>query len=238
MSDVQLERTAGGIYRPAGGDERLWVKFSRKSRRNAFRSEQEGRPIYEPVDYVTIQQPGERDQLVTPVREEHKLRFPRQWAAYQQSVDQASPGTPVQILFPNEPHITDLLLDLHIQTVEQLAQLSEHGIERLGMDGRKYVQKAKAAMEKSESIKEVTRIQHELTEAQSEIAVLKANNEQLLRRLDALEAMSEAAGDPDRVSLANLSKRGRALEKERRARVAAEAQGAFDPPPVREQLVE
>jgi hypothetical protein len=178
-----------------GGDGRLWVKFIKKSRRNAFRSEQEGRPIYEPVDYVQIQQPGERDQLVRPVREEDWHRFPRQWAAYQADSEQVPDGTPIQMLFPNEPHIVDLLRDLKILTVEQLAQLTEHGISRLGMDGRKYVQRAKGAMDKSENSKEVNRLSHELTDAQDRMAVLERANQVLQERLAALEAARDDEED-------------------------------------------
>jgi hypothetical protein len=182
-----------------GGDGRLWVKFIKKSRRNAFRSEQEGRPIYEPVDYVQIQQPGERDQLVRPVREEDMHRFPRQWAAYQADSEQVPDGTPIQMLFPNEPHIVDLLRDLKILTVEQLAQLTEHGISRLGMDGRKYVQRAKGAMDKAENSKEVNKLAHELTDARDRMAVLERANTVLQERLAALEeAREEDEDEPPR----------------------------------------
>lgn len=186
-----------GEVQVGGGDARLWVKFEKKSRRNAFRSEQEGRPIYEPIDYVRIQQPGERDQLVRPVREEDKLRFPRQWAAYQADSEQVPDGTPIQLLFPNEPHIVELLHDLKILTVEQLAKLTEHGINRLGMDGRKYVQRALAAMDKAENSKEVNRLARELADATDRMEVLERANQRLLERLDALEAEAEANDEPE-----------------------------------------
>jgi hypothetical protein len=214
-----------------GGDARLWVKFTKKSRRNAFRSEQEGRPIYEPVDYVQIQQPGERDQLVRPVREEDKFRFPRQWAAYVADTEQVPDGTPIQMLFPNEPHIVELLRDLKILTVEQLAQLTEHGITRLGMDGRKYVQRALAAMDKSENSKEVSKLSRQLTDAQDRMAVLERANTLLQERLAALEERRSA--DRDDTEEEPRPRRGR-------PRYAPPPDEATPPPPPqhREQLVE
>jgi hypothetical protein len=176
-----------------GNDSRLWVKFVRRSRRNPHRSEQEGRPIYEPVDYIQIQQPGERDRLDRPVREDDKHRFRRQWEAFQADAEQTPDGTPIVLLFPNEQHITEMLRDLKILTVEQLAQLTEQGITRLGMDGRKYVQRAKAAMDKSENTRLVSSLSHDLADAKDRVKVLEEGNAALQRRLEALE---EAARPP------------------------------------------
>lgn len=193
MSDyfAPMEADRSGQLRLAGGDSRLWVQFERKSRRNAYRSEIEGRPIYEPVDYVKIQQPGERDQWVGPVTEQHKQRFPQQYAQFIANNEQTPDGTPVSLLFPNEPHIVELCLDLRIQTVEQLGNLTEQAIDRLGMDGRKYVAKAQAALDKSEAVREVTRLEHELNGARDEIDVLKTAVEQQSARMAALERLLE-----------------------------------------------
>lgn len=180
-----------GVMRLEGGDARLFVRFEKRSRRNAYKSDLEGRPVYEPVDYVRIKQPAERDEWVGPVTEAHKHRFPRQWEQYQKEAEQTPEGTPVELLFPNEPHVIELMLDLKIQTIEQLATITEGGIERLGMQGRKYVTKAQAAMDKSEALKEVTKLTRELADAQDELATLRGANERLQARMQALEDMMD-----------------------------------------------
>lgn len=191
MSDVwsPMAPDAYGNLRVAGGDARLYVKFEKRSRRNAYKSEIEGRPIYEPVDYIKIQQPGERDQWIGPATEAHKQRFPHQWRQYAEQTEQTPVGTPVQLLFPNEPHIVELLLDLKIQTIEQLGALTEHGIERLGMDGRRYVAKAQSALDRSEAVREVTKLEHTVGLQADEIAVLKQANSELGARITAMERM-------------------------------------------------
>lgn len=193
MSDyfAPMAPDASGAMRLTGGDERLWVRFEKRSRRNAYKSELEGRPIYEPVDYIKIQQPGERDQVMRPVQEADKQRFGRQWEQYQRETEQTPEGTPIQLLFPNEPHVVELMLDLRIQTMEQLAQLTEGAIERLGMDGRKYVSKAQAALDRAQALKEVTRLEHTLRDAQDELETLRKANADLQRRMDALEELAE-----------------------------------------------
>lgn len=180
-----------GVMRLEGGDQRLFVRFEKRSRRNAYKSDLEGRPVYEPVDYVRIKQPAERDEWVGPVTEAHKHRFPRQWEQFQKETEQTPEGTPVELLFPNEPHVVELMLDLKIQTIEQLAGITEGGIERLGMQGRKYVNKARAALDKSEALKEVTKLTRELDDARDELATLKGANERLQARMQALEEMME-----------------------------------------------
>lgn len=186
---------AFGQLRLAGGDARLFVQFRRTSRRNGFKSDQEGRPIYEPADFVKIQQPGERDCFDGPVTEAIKARFPDRYKQFLENVEQVPEGTPVQLLFPNQPHVVETMLDLRIQTVEQLAAISEHGIERLGMDGRKYVVRAQAAMEKSEALREVTKLEHVVADQADEIDVLKQSLAEQRTQIAALrEMMQQQAG--------------------------------------------
>jgi hypothetical protein len=199
MSDTQFARPTGigeGGRVQFGADDRLWVKFVRKSVRNPGKSDREGRPIYEPVDFVQIQQPGERDMLMRPVREEDKYRWPRLWEAYQAHTEQTPEGSPVQLLFPNEPHIADMMKDLRVLTIEQLAQLSEHGITRLGMDGRRYVAKAQAALDQTAAAREVGRLTRALEEEKERGQLLADNFKLLQDRFDALERRMEEDEEP------------------------------------------
>ena len=41
-----------------------WVRFYQNSVYQSFRSEKEGRPIYEPVDFIEIRFPGDDKQIV------------------------------------------------------------------------------------------------------------------------------------------------------------------------------
>lgn len=187
MSDfAQMEMVGGGLARPAGGDTKLWVKFVRRSRINAAKSEAAGRPIHEACDYVQIQQPGERDRVDRPVTEWDKARFPRHWAQYQQQIEQTAEGTPVQYIFPTQPEVVELLADIHVDTVEQLAGLGETGIERLGMNGRRHVERAKAALDKSASVQEVAKLSRAIDELTEQNKILTDANVELGRRIDAL----------------------------------------------------
>lgn len=157
-----------------GGDDRLYVKFYTRSVQNKWQSDQAGRPIFEPRDFIQIIQPGERDMIDREVREEDQFRFPKQWAAYQAKLEQAPTGTLLSVLYPSEPHIVDSMAALKIITVEQLANLSEQGISRLGMGGREHVKRAKDFIEASEKFTGAHQMQRDLDAARDKIAQLEA----------------------------------------------------------------
>jgi hypothetical protein len=162
-----------------GSDERLWVKFYPKPVHMAFKSEQEGRPIYESRDYIEIRQPGERDALIREVNEADKHRFARQWHAYQEGKEVTQDGTPLDTLYPREPHMVKMMQALHIHTVEQLAHLQEAGIGRLGMGGRAHVQRAQAFLEAAGRMAGANQMQAQLDAANDQIAELRNQIEQL-----------------------------------------------------------
>ena len=192
-----MEVGGDGQYRLLGGDNRLWVKFSRKSRRIGYKSEMAGRPIYEDTDYISIQQPGERDQLVRPVREEDKHRFRKQWEAYLAEADQTPEGTPVSILFPNEPTVCDMLRDLKIYTIEQLAEVSEYGIERMGIDGRRYVAKAKATLDQSANIAQINQLERQVEDVKEQLRLAQEANKAFSEQLRALQEAREREAEED-----------------------------------------
>jgi hypothetical protein len=143
------------------------------------------------VDFVHIQQPGERDYVERPVRPDDRIRFPRHWAAYQEQREPEEAGTPLGILFPRDPDIVANFAFLKIRTVEQLAALTAQAQANVGMGAVQYVQKAKEFMEAASSYSGVHKIACELESAKEE-------NEQLKARLTALENMLSAAGETKR----------------------------------------
>lgn len=123
-----------GAHNP---DAALVVKFYSRAVHQPFRSTQEGRPIYEDVDYIQIFTPGNQLNIIdTPVRVEHKARFPQQWAHYQ-----AGKGTGMEVGTPvNQwPFLSAAQAEefraLKFFTVEQLSNASDLQLQNLGMVG-------------------------------------------------------------------------------------------------------
>lgn len=124
-----------GAYNP---DAALTVQFIRRPVLQPFRTEKEGRPIYEDVDFIRIFTPGNNLNIIdTPVREEHKQRFPRQWQMFSNahSADTREVGTPVT----QWPYLTasqgEEFKALKFFTVEQIANASDMQLQSLGMVG-------------------------------------------------------------------------------------------------------
>ncbi len=119
-------------------DAALSVRFYTKPIQQPFMSNKEGRPIFQDVDYIQIFTPGGQLNIVdTPVRGEHKARFPIQWAAYQngKAGDQRETGTPVSAW----PFLTASQAEefkaVKFFTVEQIANASDLQLQTLGMMG-------------------------------------------------------------------------------------------------------
>jgi hypothetical protein len=123
-----------GAHNP---DNRLHARFYKHAVQNNFRTEQEGRPIYDDIDMIEVQVPGDKLTSVhSIVREDHKRRFPQQWAHFhnQHEGDQALAGkTPLE----HWPRLTRAqvaeLRHLHFRSVEDIAHASDTQLQSLGM---------------------------------------------------------------------------------------------------------
>ena len=166
------EATASGVQN--AGDELLLVKFFMDPLQNSKKSLEEGRPIFDDVEWISIKSPGSRDERVRPVRPGDKERFPKHYAAFKNRTDQeAVSGTPLTEWTGISRSQAEELKFLNIVTVEQLAGCSDQNTQNFkGLQTLK--QNAKAFLDAA-SGRNV-----ELESALQTIEELKA-------RLDALE---------------------------------------------------
>ena len=114
----------------------LTAVFYKKALPNNFKTEQEGRPIFDDVDMIKIYISGDSNNVIdTLVREDHKQRFPHQWQNYvnQHGSDPSLSGTPLE----QWPLITkaqaEELKAMKFFTVENVASASDGQLSRLGM---------------------------------------------------------------------------------------------------------
>jgi hypothetical protein len=122
-----------GAYNP---DSRLAVRFHVKAVPNEFETNAQGRPIFTDVEYVEIFVPGDNNTIIDqPVREDHKKRFPIQWAHFQNKhgKDTREVGTPLA----EWPQVTasqvEELRAMKFYTVDSIANASDQNIQRIGM---------------------------------------------------------------------------------------------------------
>lgn len=184
LATPQVHQTGANSYDVShGNDKGLYVEFESIPHQNKFKSEQEGRPIFEDKDYIKIMIPGDKTKVVhSPVREEHKLRFPRQWEAYQKMGKVEHSGTPIEQWPPLTKSEVAELKALNIFTIESLASLPDVAMTWLG--ARDLSAKAKLWMENAKGGAVVTALQ-------SDNANLKLQVEDLQRQIKELASLKK-----------------------------------------------
>lgn len=125
-----------------GTDAQLLVKFYVHSELSVYRSKTEGRPIHSDVTMVEVITPGEREPVRQLANEWHKIRFRKQWEAFEKGQESRGTGTPLEQLFPAEPTTVKDLQAFNVYTVEQLANISDSAMTQLPM-GRSLSDRAK-----------------------------------------------------------------------------------------------
>ncbi len=204
-------------------DAPLAAKFYSKPIQDMFRSSQENRPIFNDVVYIEIFTPGNQLNIIdTPMREEHKRRFPLQWAAYQNahSGDQREIGTPIS----QWPFITaaqaEELKALKFFTVEMLANASDLQVSSVGMIGGMAPlmmrERAKAYLLAAAGTADVSHQAAEKAKQDAEIQALKDQVAALLRMQSG-----------DRVATVVEDKPKRTMSDEHKAKIKAGREAAL-----------
>lgn len=180
---------AGGVVN-FGSDSLANVVFYTKSVHDPAASRERGKPWYKAQTYVRIQHPGEKDYVDRPVMEDDvaRMRWPNQWAAFERKAEQAPDGTPVECLFPESPEIASNLHSIAIHTVEQLAGLTAHGIQTVGMGATMWQQKAKAFLDAAKGGASMHRLVAKVEQLTNSLEVLSNQNAALKTLVDRLSA--------------------------------------------------
>lgn len=172
------DRTVG-IVEYGSGKETHAVFYMRPVL-NGIKTRENGRAFYEDIPYVRIAQPGERLNVVErPATAQDQRRFALQWAQFQQNSQQRPAGTPVSILFPEQPSIVAMFEASQVWTVEQLADLSANAIENIGMGCQSYVNAAQQYLRIAEKGIKAHEFRQQLEGRDREIAALKQNVQEL-----------------------------------------------------------
>lgn len=153
-------------------DKRLGVQFYYEAVQNKFKSDQEGRPIFDNVAMVRIFTPGSRDVMVTKANENYQRRFERQWERFLKNQTESQEGTPLeQVPFLTVGQIAELKA-VNCFTLEQLAGMSDTlAGKMMGMSGLR--QRAKALLQAAADEAPLTRMQQELEKRDNQIEVLQ-----------------------------------------------------------------
>lgn len=169
------------------GDSALMVRFYEREMEIPHQTEAEGRPIFRMVDFVRIEVPGDRLNVIDTIADKgHKMRFPQQWAQYQndRTTEQVE-GT----LLRDWPLLNAAqareLNHYKFYTVEQIAGASDQqlaGVSMMvGQSGTSLRDKAKAYISHAKDSSVVQAQTDALRERDQMIADLKEQVDRLMR---------------------------------------------------------
>jgi len=192
-------------------DSRLQVRFYKRAIKQEQESLDAGRPIYKEFDFVHICVAGDSlTEIDTYALNNHKVRFPIQWAHYQNRVgadDQEVVGTPVSEWPIVSKSQAEELRALKFHTVESIAGASDQHLQRMGMaagmspyafrdKARAFLNLATNAAETDKRETEINALKEELAKKEQETAKIKAETDAKLAQMqEQMAAILAAVGE-------------------------------------------
>lgn len=155
--------------------ENLAVRFYVHPTINEQKTREQGRQIFEDVDWIEIRIPGDRDTLQRAATDEDKKRFAHIYVAWKRNQSQeAAEGTPLREWAAITRSQAEELGSFGIRTVEHLAGMPDSNLQRVGplMAIRQQARDWLAAQKDT-----------------SVLTKLRSENDELRSRLTALENM-------------------------------------------------
>lgn len=176
-------------------DSRLSVKFYQKEIDNEFETIKQNRPIKMMRDFVEIRVPGDQLTIIdTFAQDEHKKRFPIQWARYQNEKNErgesgdAVQGTLLKDWALLSPSQASELKHFNFFTVEQIANASDAQISTIGMavgmSPLAFREKAKVFLSSAKDGAYVQQQADELRKRDAEIEALKQQMQEMMASLN------------------------------------------------------
>jgi hypothetical protein len=192
-------------------DSRLQVRFYKKPVHQEQESMDAGRPIYKEFDFVHICVAGDTlTEIDTFALQQHKTRFPIQWANYMNRVganDQEVVGTPVSEWPLISKSQAEELRAMKFFTVEAIASASDQQLQRMGMaagmspyafrdKAKAFLNLATSSAETDKREQEINALKEELAKKDLETAKMKQETDAKLAQMqDQMAAILAAVGE-------------------------------------------
>jgi len=192
-------------------DSRLQVRFYKKPVHQEQESLEAGRPIYKEFDFVHICVAGDTlTEIDTFALQQHKQRFPIQWANYMNRVganDEEVVGTPVSEWPLVSKSQAEELRAMKFHTVESIANASDQQLQRMGMaagmspyafrdKAKAFLNLATTSAETDKREQEINALKEELAKKDLETVKMKAETDAKLAQMqDQMAAILAAVGE-------------------------------------------
>lgn len=178
FNDATIKKQGNNYQVSYGDDSAVFAEFFKDAIIDNQKSQEQGRPVYRNVDMLRIMFPGDNTkEVVRIVRMEPSGnqpsdpdRFPKQWAAFQNSIEQVQDGTPIEQWPPISKAQALELKAMKIHTVEQLAAVTDTNLKWMG--ARQLRDNARAWLNEAESGAETIKLRNQIEEMRLQIEAL------------------------------------------------------------------
>jgi hypothetical protein len=149
-------------------------------------SERAGRPIFRDEERVEIIMPGNpHTRPVARVTEEHKQRWPREYAAFKDGLELAPDGTPLEEWPILKRSQVMELKALGFKTVEHIRDMDDLAIQRIGMGGRRLKDMAAVFLDDADRVALTNQLAAENQRKDEEIAALRQQISEMGTQMEA-----------------------------------------------------
>ena len=172
----------------------LNLRFYSETRENKARSLEKGWVQYDIIDFVEINVAGSKDTFVEEMKGEPLKKYGAQYAMWKKTQEQPVDGTPITMCpFLNIAQIKEYQA-LNVNTIEQLAELSDTAVQKLGMGAMEARKKAQAYMKAGADNAATQRVTDENLKLRAQMDQQALQIADLTRRIEALMAGGAGMG--------------------------------------------
>jgi hypothetical protein len=171
------------------GAERNYPHFFLEAVEDQPASVEAGRPIFRDEERIEIIMPGNPyTRPVQRVTDEHRQRWPKEYEAFKAGHAIAVDGTPLEQWPPLKRSQVLELKALGFATVEQVAAMDDHAVQRAGMGSRHLRELANAFLDDAAHAAAVERLAEANSRKDAELDALRRQLGELGRALEAVHA--------------------------------------------------
>lgn len=179
------DRTYGQVK--FGDDSSQIVIFYTRSVFNAAKSKAAGARHYDNQTWVKMHPPGEKLNIIDrPATDLDKAKYAGQWNLFLQNKTQVPEGTPIDLLFPNNPAVADNLRAYGVHTIQQCANLSAHALQTIGMGAQEWQNMAKQYLDSATSGTAFLALRAQLEQKDQELRIMRQQYDKMQAQVNDL----------------------------------------------------
>jgi hypothetical protein len=224
LQNASYTRTNGGP-----GDGSNHPRFFIDSVQDPVASERMGRLICRDEERVEIIMPGNpHTRPVSRVTDEHRQRWPQEYAAFKAGIEMSPEGTPLEEWSMLKRSQVMELKSLGFKTVEHIRDMDDHAIQRIGMGGRNLKQAAEVFLDDANRVALVSQQQAELDRKNEEIDLLRRQVEEMGKLTQQVHGELQAMRNAPSVVATNIPGLSDPVEQAKAGFQPAEAGSSLD----------